>query len=523
MNAALATIALGLRPTWVDLDPCDRDIHSWSWYHQRVGRIAKAIGLLVTVGLGACAPSRFVCPAKGGPPWREVSSQNFVLRSDLGPGAAEDMVREFEFVRAALVQAMFHRPIRTQTRLEVVAFRSRDELAEYTSEDVAGQFQRDTLGRQRILVADFGPAQRLLIAHELTHYLAFHVVHRQPLWFAEGVATYYETVAKRGLFQKPEVGTVPDTVRAWLLSCTPYCTPWRAKTVFTWTDAGSVEQGFYGTSWLLVHFLVNQRGKSFTELQTRLARAEEPRAAWNAVFPEWSLEVPGATEKLDAELKTYLLHGAFSYRELHVESSVAVSQRLMSPAEVHALRLSMPRRWRPGELEAEIGEALAEDPGHIEALRRRAALSRADATAAARRAVEAHPDDPRAWGFLADALSGTLAEAEREAAFRKAVDLAPDDVEVLVPLAEYLRDAGRSGEALPTSQRAVEIAPWSPAALLVHATILADLGRCADAALASRRAIDLTGEGYSAEARQECAKLARQIGEECPVRGGASR
>ena len=45
-----------------------------------------------------------MCPAKGGPAWREVSSENFVLRSDLGPGAAEDMVQELEFVRAALVQ-----------------------------------------------------------------------------------------------------------------------------------------------------------------------------------------------------------------------------------------------------------------------------------------------------------------------------------------------------------------------------------------------------------------------------------
>lgn len=458
-----------------------------------------------------------MCPGKGGPAWREVSSENFVLRSDLGPGAAEDMVQELEFVRSALVEAMFRRPVPTPTRLEVVAFRTKDELDEYAPhDDVAGLFERDALGRQRILLQDLGPAQRRLIAHELTHYLSFHVIHRQPLWFAEGLATYLETVAKRGLFQKPEVGTVPDGVRSWLMNSTP----WRARTVLTWTDAGAAREGLYGTSWLLVHFLVNQRGRSFLEFQTHLARAEDPSTAWNAVFPEWSLDVPGATEKLDAELKAYLHDGSYSYREMRIEISVPVAQRPMSPGEVHALRLSMPRRWRPGELEAEIGEALAEDPGHVEALRRRAALSRGDPTPAARRAVEAHPDAPRAWGFLANALSGTPAEAEREAAFRKAVALAPDDLEGLVPLAQYLRDAGRPGEALPTSRRAVEIAPWSPAALLVYATILADLGRCADAALASRRSIDLTGEGYSAEARRTIADRVRQIGERCPMREG---
>lgn len=240
-------------------------------------------------------------------------------------------------------------------------------------------------------------------------------------------------------------------------------------------------------------------------------------------FPEWSLAVPGATEKLDAALQAYKKHGWYVYRKLSVDVSVAVAERPMSPAEVHTLRLSMPRQWPGGALEAEVGEALAEDPGNVEALRRLVSLSKIDAIPAARRAVEAHPDDPRAWGFLADALSGTPHNAEREAALRKAVALAPDDPEGLVPLAAYLLEAGHSGEALPTSRRAVEIAPWSPATLLVHAAILADLGQCGDAALASRRAIDLMGEGYSAQARREGADQARQIAERCPVRGGDAR
>lgn len=484
-----------------------------------MGRAANAIALLAISALGACAPSRFVCPARGGPPWREVSSEHFVLRTDLGRGAAEDMVREFEFVRAALVQGMFRRPISTPIRLEVVAFRSRQDLADYTSDDVAGQFQRDALGRQRILVADFGPVQRQLIAHELAHYLSFHVIPRQPRWFSEGVATYYETVAKRGLFQKPEVGTVPDGLGPWLL----HSSPRSARSVLTWTRDDPGKESLYATSWLLVHFLVNQRGPSFAEFQKRLGRAEDPAAAWNATFPEWSLDAAGGPEKLDAALEAYEKHGSFVYRHLTVEVSPSVAERPMSPGEVHALRLSMPRRWPQPALEAEASEALAEDPGHVEALRHLVSLSRIEAIPAARRAVEAHPDAPRAWSFLANALAGSPGAAEREAALRKAVALAPDDLEGLVPLAAYLLEAGRSGEALPTSRRAVEVAPWSPVTLLLHATILADLGRCGDAALASRRAIDLMGEGYSAGRVQESVDLARQIGEQCPARGSEAR
>jgi hypothetical protein len=49
---------------------------------------------------------------------------------------------------------------------------------------------------------------------------------------------------------------------------------------------------------VVVHYLANRHPDALREFGKRLADFEDPGVAWNAPFPEWSLDKPGATEAI---------------------------------------------------------------------------------------------------------------------------------------------------------------------------------------------------------------------------------
>jgi hypothetical protein len=120
----------------------------------------------------------FVCEAHGGPAWREVASEHFLLRTDLDSGDALKTAAQLEELRALLEQAMFGRAVATASRLEVVAFSRREEFEEFApGPKLAGFFARDAIGRQRAVLGDgLAASYRVVIAHELAHYLAHHEI-----------------------------------------------------------------------------------------------------------------------------------------------------------------------------------------------------------------------------------------------------------------------------------------------------------------------------------------------------------
>lgn len=105
--------------------------------------------------------------------------------------------------------------------------------------------------------------------------------------------------------------------------------------------AAQDEDRYYAASWLLVHYLMNQRHEDFKSFQRRLARMEEPQAAWNATFPEWSLQTPGSTLALEARAT-----GSWSWEKR--------ARQRGSPARRWPSRRTSPRPWgcsgspRPG-------------------------------------------------------------------------------------------------------------------------------------------------------------------------------
>jgi len=477
-------------------------------------RAAAAAGLLgLALGAAGCAaPGAFTCPARGGPPWRDLASGHFVVRTDLPDAEARALLLRLEQVRTAVGSALFEAPPEGGPGVEVVAFNSREVFRSFAAPGVDAYYLRSAGGPPRMVVGgELSALQLAMLAHELTHHFLAGVFQRQPRWLAEGLATQMETLSLGDRGDRVVVG-LPPPGRLARLQRDGGAHQVPVAELFRWEGGGDRALDCYATSWLLVHWLAYRAPGPFAELQRRLAGGEPPEAAWRAALPEWDPARPEALRALDRVLRDYAAGPLDSgTREVPTAWDGEVVSRNIAPAEVHSIRLSL---WTQGParpltaLRDEVLEALDEEPDHPLALHQLSSLDRLRPLPLARRAVARHPRDPRAWTFLAMSLEGADAGAEREAAYRQAADLAPGNAAALHNLAVELLAQGRSGEALPVARRAAAFAPWSPPILDGYAAVLADLGRCADAIPVQQRALDVLPEKGGEEAR---AALARRL------------
>jgi tetratricopeptide (TPR) repeat protein len=470
----------------------------------------SACAVLLALASAACAApaASFRCPARGGVPWRELATDHFVVRTDLPARDAAAIVGRLERLRAAVGAALFEGAPEAPGRIEVIAFRTAAEYAPFAPAGAAGYYLRDAGGPPRIvLAAGIAAWQRALLAHELTHHFLASVFHRQPRWLAEGLAVYMESLGEDAGTGAVEVGAPPP---ARLDRARTRPVPVRELLAWDGRPGARPDLDAYAGSWLLVHYLAHRRADAFADLQRRLAAGEDPGAAWRAALPDLDPGRAGALEALDEALAEYVRAPVEAHRRA-VEVPVAVGyfERPVPTPEVHAIRLAL---WAHGPdkgraaLEAEVREALSEDPAHPIALQVRAALDGTDAAPLARASVAAHPDDARAWTFLGVALDGGAEAAEREAAYRRAAELAPSNPVALHNLASDLVAQGRSGEALPFARRAASLAPWSPPVLAGYAAALSDLGQCRDAIDVQRRALEALAERADKESREALAR-----------------
>ncbi|ABS27896.1 conserved hypothetical protein [Anaeromyxobacter sp. Fw109-5] len=479
-------------------------------------RTLRVIPFLL-LSLSACAHAGrqdFRCPARGGTAWRELRSEHFVVQTDLPQGRARELASELERILGAVRHGLFRTPPPMPGAIRVVALRSIEEF-DLFAPPKAGAFY-DRSSTTVVLPGELAEAQRLVIAHELTHHVLARAFARQPPWFAEGTAAFMETMGGIGV---PTLGGVPA---------------WRYQAVFPYHGGigavlvarGRLDARQYDLAWALVHFLNNRRPREFAELQVRFGRGQDPAAAWREVFPAWDPAAPGGAERLDDELGRYLASGKYAYKDVRLPPSSGPSERAMTASEAHGVRLSLPwtNRGKPFRIEAvlaEVDEALAEDPGNVPALSKGAVARPAQALAYARRAVELHPENARAWLLLWEHLPQEDA-AGREDALRRAVQADPENAIALNNLAWALLGAGKSGEALPLARKAATFAPWDSAALDTLAGVMADLGQCAEALQVQRRATDVLPEAAPEKVRREYTERLEHLERTCRVGSSGS-
>lgn len=457
---------------------------------------------IVLASLSGCAGAgAFRCPEQGGADWHEVRTEHVVLQTDLPSWKAKELAGELERMFVVVRSGLFRNPPPAPGLLRTVAFASEREFKRFAPANAGAYYRRSELsGPVVVMPGALGDAQRIVIAHELTHHLTAQIFARQPPWFREGLASFMESMGTR---DSPSLGGAPEH-RSWFASA-HHGRGIRAADVLTasWFD-GNGANAAYAESWAVVHFLVNREPDRFRELQVRFARGQDPAAAWREVFPEWDPAVEARARALDDALDQYLNHhGKYTSRPIRLPPQPRVTDRPMTGAEVHAARLSLlwlaPRmRVEGAEIRAEVEHALTHDPGHVEALALlAAAASDAEALRLMERATAAHPEDARAWMTLATVIPAGQEERRLEA-LRKGVAAGRTNAPAHSMLAAALLDAGRSGEALPLARRAVALEPWKTPALITLSAVLEDLGQCPEALALQRRALDVFPEGGDA-------------------------
>lgn len=493
----------------------------------RAPRLAALVPLLA---LCACAigPRPVVCPARGGPPWREFRSAHFEIFSDASPERVASLAGQLEQLRAQLLVGMAGEGAEVEDRVRVLALDDPRAFGELAGPQAGGYFghfgfeERPTV----VIPSGWGGAEPETVAHELAHHLSRYFYPRQPLWFAEGLAEFYQSVASRDPAARGRFGAV-DAARSYWLAHTPPIDP-RALLTATKYPVDGYRARFHLSSWLVYHWLWNERSADFTAFQERLARLEPPAKAWLAAFPDLDPSSDAAMAGMASLVEAYRRRGRIATWKVEAAFDGRVAEvREVPSADVHDLLRTARRNRGASRAEAdrrdkaELEEQLAEDPLHPDGLVDLALREKRSAAPELRRSVAARPEDWRGWYWLGVMLRRRDVEpaerAEAEAATRRALALAPDEPVLLNDLAWRLAQDGRSGEALPLARRAVALAPWNGAFIDTLAFVAADLGRCREALSLQDRAVDLLPQSPSL--RERLADYTARCGE---APGGAA-
>ncbi len=464
------------------------------------------------------------CTIPGARDWREYRSAHFAVATDVPRDRAAALVKQFEELRAYVVAALFGPDVEVPGRLRAVAFASTARFAEFAPKDATRLVVNDGWETTVVFAIDGLAATAPTLAHELARDVAWRQFPRQPRWFTEGLATFVESVADE---RQPPAPAAPAAAKPTTPAATNGQAPpvqpepsgrWaghvsptvarllggslapRPKELLEWR--GSIDGDpprFQARSWLLYHYLWNNRSKAFSQYQDLLAKSDDPAVAWRMAFQALDPANDEAMSRLDADLGAYLKEGKYASYRVEIGAVDAAFQDAPIPSQdLHMLLARARTAGRPGEdpaskeaARANLDEALREDPLQPEALAGRAAASGGSVAAALRPVTVARPDDARAWLLLAEALDATADAKDQEAALRKAAALAPDSARASADLAAVLVASGRAREARPFAQRAVDLAPWNGDAVQTLAAVALELRQCSPALVLQRRAVDL--------------------------------
>ena len=475
--------------------------------------------LLLVAALSACAHrTSFRCEARGGASWSEYRSRHFIVDTDAKPARAARLVELLETLQLLDLKALAGSDLELPGRLRVVALADAADFRQLAPSWTGAYFTLGRFGEPTIVIPlDAVDSDREVLAHELAHYVSRYLFPIQPLWFAEGLAEFVQTLAaptprpeqpptgshlaRNAKVPPHSVGRIPADLQRW----SPLIRPTPAAKLLAWrsgedADVPGLE---HASAWLLYHWLWNQRSPQLTDFETRLMDGDMPEQAWRAVFPQYDAAHPEALEALDSELDRYRRSMHFASYAVEGTADATFVEAPFPPAEAHLLLTSVRWNWpaspdgRRSLVEAEMAEALREDPRNPVALSYAPGPAKPDLQQIRAAAAQA-PGDWRAWLLVSSVVEG----AEKEAALRKAVQLNPDNATAQNALAWLLVTSDRTREALPIANRALDLAPWNPAIVDTLAEVAARLGRCPEALRLEVRAMAMRPADESLRKRQ---------------------
>ena len=147
--------------------------------------IAAALAFAALSACAALSRKPFRCPDEGGVTWTRVTSDHFILETDLDRETAEATSSDLEVMLWTLSELAFRSPNRPKMSVEVVAFKDGNEYDAIDSSTTTGSFSsrglHDFERRPVALVKGNLRASRQTFQHELTHFLVHYYLPQAPV------------------------------------------------------------------------------------------------------------------------------------------------------------------------------------------------------------------------------------------------------------------------------------------------------------------------------------------------------
>lgn len=461
----------------------------------------RILTFVVAGSLLGCATAR-PCPHRGGPPWRELQSEHFVVRTDLSAERARSTVERLELYRKILLVTASE-DLDPAQKIEVFLPESAGNLKELIEggdphgyEPFSLNFDPDPL---LVLSGDaFGPGSKELpnlVAMRLARLLTRSTLERAPRWFEVGWAIYQQSATIDDGLSQVEIGYPLGFLKNLQVRGIGF-----HKTAMdlqkVWASEGEVPSALhFGEFYEWAYFLRMRHPDRLAQLVDRFARGEEPRLAWDRTF------AGVGEEELETQARAFVAPGVgygVQTVPIPVVKSAPIAERQISDAEVHLLRARaarvMPTRKRgrlpqSGELAQTSG---LEDHVAFElVLLDRTAIAPADAAQLAER----YPQSARAQlAFAIAAWSDSTLSDRRLKAVERTVAADPVNAWAQLLLARELDLRGDHVKAITAATTAARLAPWSASTASMLAYTLARANRCPDAVAKQRRARELLDE-----------------------------
>jgi len=419
--------------------------------------------------------------------WRRFDSPHFALSTDRPDPDARRILFSLENYFAALTAVFYPAASFSSGRLPVIAVGSEMETRRYLPARMSGVFV-EPVNYQPLIV--LGQNQYgfddSIVRHELVHYaMRFSLKRFVPLWYGEGMASYFETLACDRAGSRLLVGRA-SMFRVSVLREAGLLLPVE-KLVSGGLDGmiETVPDRFYATSWLLTHALIHDAPDVLAAYEHSLLAGKSSSEAWLAAAPA---AFRGA---MDQQLTRYLREGryerggrlAWSAPEFEVSTQPL---GLGDALAVRALLNLVGARLQPSRAGYHNGRALdhaeaalAHDPTNLTAMQVKLSEHGPVAVADLRRVVHLSELRWEAWLTLHDALeTDDSARDERTQALARAATLAPDDPQILIRLAYQALNRRLWQDAIRWFSRAWVVSPDHPQLARVYLMALSHHEPC---------------------------------------------
>ena len=303
---------------------------------------------LLLIGLGLSYPwTGYADQSLEERDWRQVSSENFRIKSVLSEERTIELLRHLEIMRSSLGAATNATVSDSGVRTVILAVDSHDDYVSIGAPDYSAGFFFSSLRENAILIEDSAQASGIqVILHEYAHFLNKQSGRiRYPRWYDEGNAEYLSHSRLRD--QAFEFGLAPKQH----LAALGFSTWLPLRQILEVNDVSALDETegslFYAQSWLLVHYLrslpdADQAIPGMLQGYARLLSAGTPAVpTFEQVF---GIEI----DVLEDELLKYFLDRQFLSRSAPANTALpdfVTRSRKLSKAEAQLALAQMALRF----------------------------------------------------------------------------------------------------------------------------------------------------------------------------------